>query len=71
MTYMAIFTEEKSGGFSVSIPALPGCFSEGESFEEAKKNIGEAIELYLEDEDISELNIGSQIVAQIEVKQHA
>ena len=31
------------------IPALPGCISEGDSFEEALKNIKEATELYLED----------------------
>jgi len=30
---------------------LPGCFSQGENFEEAISNIKEAIELYLEGED--------------------
>ncbi len=32
----------------VSVPALPGCYSQGESLEEAEKNIAEAISLYLE-----------------------
>lgn len=52
-TYLAFFEEEANGGYSVSVPALPGCFSQGDTFEEAKKNIKEAIELYLEaaDED--------------------
>ena len=36
------------GGFTVSVPALPGCISEGVDREEALKNIKEAIELYLE-----------------------
>jgi len=36
------------GGYTVTVPALPGCISEGESREEALKNIREAIELYLE-----------------------
>lgn len=36
------------GGFTVFVPALPGCISEGESKEDAIKNIREAIELYLE-----------------------
>jgi len=42
---------EKSdeGGFTVYVPSLPGCVSEGETEEEALKNIREAIELYLED----------------------
>jgi len=45
-----LFEEEKDGGFSVSVPSLPGCFSQGDTFEEAHKNIREAISLYLEDE---------------------
>ena len=51
LEYNAIFTPEESGGYSVSVPDLPGCFSQGDTFEEAKKNITEAIELYLEDAD--------------------
>lgn len=47
--YTAVFEEEKKGGYSVWIPTLPGCASQGETFEEALKNIKEAIELYLED----------------------
>lgn len=50
--YLAIFQEEKKGGFSVWIPELPGCVSQGESFEEALKNIKEATELYLETSNI-------------------
>lgn len=37
------------GGFTVSVPALPGCFSEGDTKAEALRNIREAILLYLED----------------------
>lgn len=50
MEYNAVFTSEVDGGFSVSVPELSGCFSEGATFEEAQKNIKEAIELYLEPE---------------------
>lgn len=47
--YTAIFElDKKSGGFTVTVPALPGCISEGDSFEEAAKNINEAAQLYLE-----------------------
>ncbi len=47
--YTAIFESDKeSGGFTVYIPALPGCISEGKNFEEARKNIEEAAMLYLE-----------------------
>lgn len=34
-------------GFSVSVPSLPGCFSQGDTLAEAKRNIAEAIELHL------------------------
>ncbi|MDP3955363.1 MAG: type II toxin-antitoxin system HicB family antitoxin [bacterium] len=46
--YTAVFEPEKVG-YSVTIPVLPGCISEGETFEEAFKNIQEAAKLYLED----------------------
>lgn len=48
LEYTAVFQEEKVGGYSVWVPSLPGCASQGETFEEALKNIKEAIELYLE-----------------------
>jgi len=34
--------------YTVYVPSLPGCISEGDTKEEALKNIKEAIELYLE-----------------------
>ena len=55
--YIAVFEEEKTGGFSVWVPELPGCASQGETIEEAIANIKEAIELYLEDKD----TIGEEI----------
>jgi len=38
----------EEGGYTVFVPALPGCISEGESREQALENIKEAIHLYLE-----------------------
>ncbi len=38
----------EDGGYTVVVPSLPGCISEGDTKEEALKNIREAIELYLE-----------------------
>ena len=47
--YIAVFEPDKEkGGYTVTIPVLPGCISEGETFEEALANIKEAAELYLE-----------------------
>ena len=49
LEYSAVFEPDSvSGGFVVTIPALPGCISEGNTFEDAKKNIEEAASLYLE-----------------------
>ncbi len=49
MKYTVVLQREDDGGYVVSVPALPGCVSQGDTREEALKNIEEAIELYLED----------------------
>ena len=46
--FTAIFEKNKDGGYTVTVPSLPGCISEGDTFDEALKNIKEAITLYLE-----------------------
>jgi predicted RNase H-like HicB family nuclease len=43
-----VLEPSEEGGFTVYVPSLPGCISEGGTEEEALKNIQEAIELYLE-----------------------
>ena len=49
LQYTAVFEPDvEIGGFTVTIPALPGCISEADTFEEALANIQEAAELYLE-----------------------
>lgn len=39
---------DEAGGFAVSVPDLPGCWTQGETREEALDNAKEAIALYLE-----------------------
>jgi predicted RNase H-like HicB family nuclease len=41
--------DEEAGGFVVTCPSLPGCYSQGDTVEEALDNIKEAILLCLED----------------------
>lgn len=48
MELTVVLEAQDEGGFTVYAPALPGCISQGETKEEALKNIKEAIELYLE-----------------------
>ncbi len=56
MNLKAVLKPSDEGGYTVYIPSLPGCISEGDTKEEALKNIREAVELYLEpvDDDIVE-----------------
>ena len=54
--YTVLFEPQEEDGFTVYVPALPGCLSEGDTFEEAKTNIQEAIELYLEDVEPADLD---------------
>lgn len=68
LEYNAIFQKEREGGFSVWIPALPGCTSQGETFEEAMDNIKEAIALYLEDQkEVEEDNTRNQFMVPVSV----
>jgi len=48
LKYEVIFEEAEEGGYTAYVPSLPGCISEGDTFEETKKNISEAISAYLE-----------------------
>lgn len=49
MKYTVVLQQEPDGGYVATVPALPGCVSQGDSREEALRNIKEAIDLYLED----------------------
>jgi predicted RNase H-like HicB family nuclease len=48
MVLKIVLEPSDDGGFTATVPVLPGCVSEGETVEEAMANIQEAIELYLE-----------------------
>jgi predicted RNase H-like HicB family nuclease len=43
-----VLEPSNEGGYTVYVPSLPGCISEGDNVENALANIQEAIELYLE-----------------------
>ena len=47
--FKVILEPDETGGFVVSCPSIPGCYSQGETIEEALENIKEAILLCLED----------------------
>ena len=49
MNYTTKLIKEKDGDYSVSFPDLDGCFTQGDTLEEALANAKEAMELTLED----------------------
>lgn len=48
MKFKVILEKSTEGGYTVYVPSLPGCISEGNTEREALKNIQKAIGLYLE-----------------------
>lgn len=68
LSYKILLRPEPEGGFTVNVPALPGCITYGTDLEDAKLNAREAIELYIEslkahgediptDDDVLEYNL--------------
>jgi antitoxin HicB len=47
-SFTAVFEPASEGGYVVYVPALPGCATQGETFEEAQANAKDAIEGYLQ-----------------------
>ena len=58
--------QEPDGGYIAHVPALPGCHTQGDSFDEVIENVKDAIQLYMdvlsEESTISPVNSQSQIV---------
>ena len=48
-TFRIILSEEPEGGYTVTVPALTGCITYGESIAHAKKMAREAIEIFIEE----------------------
>lgn len=51
MRYKVIIHKAAEGGYWAEVPALSGCFSQGDTLEEVKANVREAIEVYLESQE--------------------
>ena len=47
MDWKIILDKNSDGSFTVTVPSLPGCISQGGTKEKALKNIREAIELHM------------------------
>ena len=49
LTYKILLHKEVDGGFTATVPVLPGCITYGEDVDDAIKMAKEAIELYIEE----------------------
>lgn len=64
MKFTVVLDPSEEGGFNVSVPALDGCFTQGESEDEAIKNAKEAILCYLEGmEKVNEIKTKPGLIA--------
>ena len=57
----------EEGGYTVTVPVLPGCVSEGDTYEEALENIKEAIHAYIESLQKDGLPVPEELSEKIEV----
>lgn len=48
MRHVILIPDHESGGYTVEVPSLPGCISEGDTVEEALVNIKDAIAVFEE-----------------------
>jgi predicted RNase H-like HicB family nuclease len=48
LSYSVFYERYSEGGFVAFVPSLPGCHTQGETFEQTERNVKEAIALYLE-----------------------
>lgn len=51
-TLHVVIEEDTGGGYIASVVELPGCHTQGDTLEELRANVQEAIQLYLEKEDV-------------------
>lgn len=65
MRFKVVLEPSDEGGYTVYVPALPGCISEGDDTEEAMRNIQEAIELYLADPEDKPLSDPAVLVREV------
>ena len=69
-TFAVVLVPQPEGGFFVECPALPGCYSQGETVQESLDNIREAILLVIEDLQDTDEAIpegGPPLVTQVQI----
>jgi len=69
LRYKIVIEPNEEGGFTVTVPDLPGCVTQGDTIEEAVGNAKEAIEGHLE--ALTELRKSFQAEIEVEFEQKA
>jgi predicted RNase H-like HicB family nuclease len=70
LTFKIELIEETDGGFIANVPALPGCHTQGDSYDEVIENVKDAIQLYLDvlyDESTSTLSKPHSQIVEVSV----
>lgn len=65
--YTINFIPAEEGGYTVTVPALPGCITEGDTYEEAISNAKEAIQAHIESLEKDSRPIPDEISEVIEI----
>jgi predicted RNase H-like HicB family nuclease len=65
--YAYLLTKDEDGMWVATVPELPGCISQGRTKAEAKRNIREAIELTLEDEQTDRVVVQELSLERVQV----
>lgn len=69
MRYTVVLERDEDGIYTATVPALPGCISDGPTVEETLRNIREAVQAYMEDlkEDGENIPNDIEIIASVEL----
>jgi predicted RNase H-like HicB family nuclease len=67
VTLSVLIHSAKEGGYWAEVPALPGCVSQGETVNELRSNIREAIEGWLLAEDAAAKSEGADQIIEVAV----
>jgi predicted RNase H-like HicB family nuclease len=67
MKIRVVLEPSDEGGYTVYVPSLPGCISEGDNVQDALANIEEAIGLYLEPVEDDLVATGQALVREIDL----
>ena len=61
--YKAIIHSDEDGGYWAEVPALPGCYTDGDTIEEVRANLPKAIRFHIEGLNSFEVPAGTELAA--------